>query len=58
MKLKHLVLAMAAITSPLASAFQTEDTRILSFPDIHKEHVTFVYAVFLTTRFTLLSILQ
>ena len=36
MKLKHLVLAMAAVTStitaPLASAFQTQDTRILRFP--------------------------
>lgn len=35
---------MAVITAPLASAFQTQDTRILRFPDIHKEHVTFVYA--------------
>lgn len=35
---------MAAFTAPLASAFQTTDTRILRFPDIHKEHVTFVYA--------------
>lgn len=44
MKIKNLVLAMAAVVAPLASAFQTQDTRILRFPDIHKEHVTFVYA--------------
>ena len=44
MKIKHFVLAIAALSAPLVNAFQTQDTRILRFPDIHKEHVTFVYA--------------
>ncbi|ESP93652.1 MULTISPECIES: S41 family peptidase [Pseudoalteromonas] len=48
MKIKHLFAAMAAVlgplASPMASAYSTEDTRLLRFPDIHKEHVTFVYS--------------
>ncbi|WP_194866471.1 S41 family peptidase [Pseudoalteromonas sp. PPB1] len=43
MKLKHLVAAIAAVAAPLAAAYQTEDTRLLRFPDIHQNKVTFVY---------------
>ncbi|MCG7541020.1 MULTISPECIES: S41 family peptidase [unclassified Pseudoalteromonas] len=44
MKIKTLVLAIAAAAAPFVSAYQTEDTRLLRFPDIHKDKVTFVYA--------------
>ena len=38
-----LAAAMLLLTAPL-SAYDTEDTRILRFADIHRDHVTFVYA--------------
>ncbi|MBQ4851198.1 S41 family peptidase [Pseudoalteromonas sp. MMG012] len=47
MKLRTLftaiTVAIAPAISPLVSAYQTEDSRLLRFPDIHKDHVTFVY---------------
>ena len=43
-KITTLALAMAATLAPWVSAYETEDTRLLRFPDIHNEHVTFIYA--------------
>ncbi|WP_105265606.1 S41 family peptidase [Pseudoalteromonas sp. T1lg76] len=39
-----LALAVATTLAPWVSAYETEDTRLLRFPDIHNEHVTFIYA--------------
>lgn len=48
MKLRTLLTAIAVAVapaiSPMVAAYQTQDTRLLRFPDIHKESVTFVYA--------------
>lgn len=46
MKLRTLLtaIAVAPAISPMVAAYQTQDTRLLRFPDIHKESVTFVYA--------------
>lgn len=48
MKLRTLLTAIAIAVvpaiSPMVAAYQTQDTRLLRFPDIHKESVTFVYA--------------
>jgi tricorn protease len=48
LKLRTLITAIAVTLAPaittMAAAYQTEDTRLLRFPDIHKEYVTFVYA--------------
>ncbi|WP_372811628.1 S41 family peptidase [Pseudoalteromonas nigrifaciens] len=39
-----MAIAVAPAISPMVAAYQTQDTRLLRFPDIHKESVTFVYA--------------
>nr|WP_257325551.1 S41 family peptidase [Pseudoalteromonas rhizosphaerae] len=39
-----IAVAVAPTFSPMAAAYDTQDTRLLRFPDIHKESVTFVYA--------------
>lgn len=48
MKLRTLLTAIASVVvpaiAPMAHAYQTQDTRLLRFADIHKESVTFVYA--------------
>lgn len=48
MKLRTLLtaiaIAVAPAISPMVAAYQTQDTRLLRFPDIHEESVTFVYA--------------
>ncbi|CAM3954213.1 MULTISPECIES: S41 family peptidase [Pseudoalteromonas] len=48
MKLRTLLTALAVAVTPaissVALAYETHDTRLLRFPDIHKESVTFVYA--------------
>lgn len=48
MKLRTLLtviaVTVAPVTSPMAVAYETQDTRLLRFPDIYKEFVTFVYA--------------
>lgn len=44
--MKHLKLALMLpmVASGFAHAYNTEDTRLLRFADIHKDKVTFVYA--------------
>ncbi|NYR14175.1 protease [Pseudoalteromonas sp. MIP2626] len=42
--LTAIAVAVAPAISPMVAAYQTQDTRLLRFPDIHKESVTFVYA--------------
>jgi len=42
--LTAIAIAVAPAISPMVAAYQTQDTRLLRFPDIHKESVTFVYA--------------
>ncbi|MGB6140380.1 MAG: PDZ domain-containing protein [Pseudoalteromonas rhizosphaerae] len=42
--LTAIAIAVAPTFSPMAAAYDTQDTRLLRFPDIHKESVTFVYA--------------
>ncbi|MBB1308996.1 PD40 domain-containing protein [Pseudoalteromonas sp. SR41-8] len=42
--LTAIAIAVAPTLSPMAAAYDTQDTRLLRFPDIHKESVTFVYA--------------
>jgi tricorn protease len=42
--LTAIAIAVAPTFSPIAAAYDTQDTRLLRFPDIHKESVTFVYA--------------
>ncbi|MDQ9091458.1 PDZ domain-containing protein [Pseudoalteromonas haloplanktis] len=48
LKLRTLLTALAVAVTPaissVALAYETHDTRLLRFPDIHKESVTFVYA--------------
>lgn len=48
LKLRTLLTAVAVAVTPVISsvalAYETQDTRLLRFPDIHKESVTFVYA--------------
>ena len=44
MKLFKIAAVVAACSSFFSHAYQTEDTRILRFADIHKDNVTFVYA--------------
>ena len=43
-KLTTLALALAAAIAPGVSAYETKDTRLLRFPDIHNQTVTFVYS--------------
>ncbi|MDC9520965.1 PDZ domain-containing protein [Pseudoalteromonas sp. Angola-31] len=43
-KLTTLALALAAVIAPSVSAYETKDTRLLRFPDIHNQNVTFVYS--------------
>ncbi|CAH9056195.1 Tricorn protease [Pseudoalteromonas holothuriae] len=44
MRLYKLAAVVAACSSFISSAYQTDDTRLLRFADIHKDNVTFVYA--------------
>ncbi|MBW8190357.1 PDZ domain-containing protein [Neiella marina] len=44
MKYANIIAAITLLTSGFSNAYQTEDTRLLRFADIHKEQVTFVYA--------------
>ena len=39
-KLTTLALALAAAIAPGVSAYETKDTRLLRFPDIHNQTVT------------------
>ena len=43
-KLTTLALPLAAVIAPSVSAYETKDTRLLRFPDIHNQNVTFVYS--------------
>ncbi len=44
MKYPKLLAAICLMASGLSHAYETEDTRLLRFADIHKDKVTFVYA--------------
>ena len=44
MKLLKFYAILATLSAFGSHAYQTSDTRLLRFADIHKEHVTFVYA--------------
>lgn len=44
MKLLKYGAVLAALSSFSATAYETEDTRLLRYADIHKDKVTFVYA--------------
>jgi tricorn protease len=44
MKAFRIAAAATLLLSAFTSAYNTEDTRILRYADIHKDHVTYVYA--------------